>query len=316
MSASATARSKSAPAAECGHSAAVLIASAGDVAREIELRRNFFLSRLDGPVDERDLRDLTEMTTNEGEAIYRCDCDVLVRVDPMRTPQRFAADEYDERTLHKLHELHVATFVAKTWIRDLLPRGSRVLEIGSYVGGFLEAARRWGWKATGVDIGRDTAEYTAAKGYDVTTERFERIDFAPDSFDAVFIWNCFEQMPNANEVLERVHAIAKPGAPLVLYVPDGAVYAAAQRAFADGEPREGISPVVQQLAYNNLLGVPHHFGYSDASLARIVTRSGFVHDSTRNVPAIRPLRERLTACAREEEGRVEPAWIEAAFRKV
>jgi len=32
-----------------------------------------------------------------------------------------------------------------------------------------------------------------------------------------------------------------------------------------------------------------------------------------NVPAIRPLRDRLTQCAREEEERVEPAWIEAVF---
>lgn len=308
-------RSKSALAAECTHEATELVATPDDVATEIALRREFFLPRLEGRIDERDLRDLTEMTTNDAVAIALCvDCEILVRADPIRTGVRFACDEYDERTLRMLHELHVATFTARTTIHELLPRGSRVLEIGSYVGGFLEAARRWGWSAVGVDIGRDTAAFAAAQGFEVTTERFERIEFPAESFDGVFIWNCFEQMPNPAEVLERVHAISKRGAPLVLYVPDAAVYAAAERAFEAGEPREPVSPIVQQLAYNNLLGFPHHFGYSEASLTRTVESCGFSRQSITNVPAIRPLRDRLTKAARDEEQRVEPAWIEGIFR--
>jgi Methyltransferase domain len=309
-------RSRSALATECSHKATELVATPEDVAKEIALRREFFLPRLEGRVDERDLRDLTEMTTNDPAAIGRCvDCGILVRADAVRTAIRFACDEYDERTLRTLHELHVATFTAKTNIRDLLPAGSQVLEIGSYVGGFLEAARRWGWSPVGVDIGRDTAAYAAAKGFEVTTERFERCEFGLESFDGVFIWNCFEQMPNAAEVLERVREISKRGAPLVLYVPDAAVYVAAESAFTAGEPREPISPIVQQLAYNNLLGFPHHFGYGEGLLTRTVKGCGFTRESMTNVPAIRPLRDRLTKDARDEEQRVEPAWIEAIFRR-
>ncbi|HEY3054771.1 MAG TPA: hypothetical protein VGK31_02440, partial [Thermoanaerobaculia bacterium] len=83
--------------------------------------------------------------------------------------------------------------------------------------------------------------------------------------------------------------------------------------FQKGEPRAATSPIVQQLAYNNLLGFPHHFGYSEAALTRIVSGSGFTQRTFRIVPAIRPLRERLTPMAREEEKRVAPAWIEAVF---
>jgi len=291
-----------------------VIADEEDVAAEIALRREFFLPRLEGEIDPRDLRDLTEMTTNDPAPVYACGaCEVLVRDDDVRTPVRFACDEYEERTLRDLHELHVATFVAKTRIRDLLPSGSHVLEIGSYVGGFLEAARRWGWTAVGIDIGRDTAEFTAARGYDVTTERFERCEFRPESYDGVFIWNCCEQMTNPREVLQRVRVIAKRGAPLVVYVPDGAVYRDAERAFAAGEPRDTSSPVLQQLAYNNILGFPHHFGYAESSLTQLMLSAGFALHSAMNVPAIRPLRDRLTQAAREEEERVEPAWIEAVF---
>lgn len=308
------ARSKSALATECPHDQREVVASPEDVAREIELRRAFFLSRLEGPLDECDLRDLTEMTTNDPAAIDGCErCDVLVRSDSKRTATRFARDHYEQRTLRSLHDLHVATFTARPWIRELLPPGSRVLEIGSYVGGFLETARQWGWSAAGIDIGRETAAFTQAEGYEVTTERFERSDFPRASFDGIFIWNCFEQMTNPNEVLARARSIAKPDAPLVIEVPDGAVYRDAQRAFSEGEPRVEASPIVQQLAYNNLLGFPHHFGYSESSLTRIVGGAGFSLRTLHRVAAIRPLRERLTAKALEEEKRVAPAWIEAVF---
>jgi hypothetical protein len=120
-------------------------------------------------------------------------------------------------------------------------------------------------------------------------------------------------MTNPEEILSRVHSIAKPGAPLVIEVPDGAAYRDAERAFTEGEPRIETSRVVQQLAYNNLLGFPHHFGYSEASLTRIVSGGGFTLRTLRKVPAIRPLAERLTPMAREEETRVAPAWIEAVF---
>ncbi len=314
MCESVMARSKSALATECSHATREVVVSSEDVAHEIDLRREFFLSRLDGPVDQRDLRDLTEMTTRDPATIYRCAaCDVLVRADSARIAARFASDEYDERTLRMLHDLHVATFASRTAIRELLPRASSVLEIGSYVGGFLEVARRWGWNAVGIDIGRDTAAFTRQSGYDVMTERFERCDFAPRSFDGVFIWSCFEQMTNPEEVLARVHAVAKAGAPLVIEVPDGGVYHDAERAFSEGEPRIETSRIVQQLAYNNLLGFPHHFGYGEASLTRIVSGCGFTLRTLRKVPATRPLRERLTAMAREEETRVVPAWIEAVF---
>ena len=62
-----------------------------------------------------------------------------------------------------MDELHVDTFAAKTNIRDLLPRGSRVLEIGSYVGGFLETARRWGWTLRRAQATRAVLQYIGSR---------------------------------------------------------------------------------------------------------------------------------------------------------
>lgn len=297
------------------HSARTLLVSAQDVATEIELRREFFESRLQGPIDPDDLRDLTEMTIDDAAPIFRCECGVLLRDDHIRTPARFAGDHYGPRSLSGLHALHTDVFLKKTAIRDLAPAGSRVLEIGSYVGGFLEAARRWQWKAIGIDIGRDTARFTRELGYEVTTERFERCTFERESFDAVFIWSCFEQMTEPLAVLERVFEITKRGGWFAVTVPDGQAYVDAETAFAEGEPRLPRSHVVQRLAYNNLLGFPHRYGYGEDSLVRMITSRGFDAHSVTRVPAIRPLRERLTAAARDEEKRVPLDWIEAVFAK-
>src|SRR5438309_761450 len=125
-------KSKSALATECAHDSREIVASADDVGAEIDLRRQFFLARIEGALDACDLRDLTEMTTNGPAAIHRCiECDLLIRDDSSRIAANFAYDHYQERTLRSLHDLHVDTFSRKTHIRELLPRGSCVLEIGS-----------------------------------------------------------------------------------------------------------------------------------------------------------------------------------------
>ena len=286
--------------------------TADDVAREASLRREFFRGRLE--CDACDLRDVVDMTIDDDADVCLCDCGMLVRVDPTRTARRFAQDHYDDRTLESLRALHADTFLRKKNVRALLPAGSRVLEIGSYCCGFLEAARQWGWTAKGIDIGRDTAAFATSKGYDVTTERFERCDFDDASFDGVFIWSCFEQMTDADAVLDRVRQVLRDGAPLGLYVPDAAVYIEAERAFSRGEPRNASSPFVRWLAYNNLLGFPHRFGYTLPLLERKLAHHGFGLQGAQHVPAIRPLRESMTKAARDEEARTEPAWIEAIFR--
>ncbi|HLJ75716.1 MAG TPA: hypothetical protein VKU62_14075 [Thermoanaerobaculia bacterium] len=40
-----------------------------------------------------------------------------------------------------------------------------IVEVGSYVGGFLHVAREWGWDAIGVDVDRDTSHFAQAHGY-------------------------------------------------------------------------------------------------------------------------------------------------------
>ncbi len=81
-------------------------------------------------------------------SVYRCDgCRSIFR-DPAAVPcdleARYRHDAYPERELERLRTCEVAAFAedGDWWRAHVLVRGSRVLEIGSYVGGFLTLARR------------------------------------------------------------------------------------------------------------------------------------------------------------------------------
>ena len=69
----------------------------------------------------------------------------------------------------------------------------------------MSAATEWGWRASGIDIGPDTSRFTNAMGFDTRTA----FEFGSRSIDALFIWNCFEQLPDP-ERARREFATAQP----------------------------------------------------------------------------------------------------------
>jgi hypothetical protein len=70
------------------------------------------------------------------------------------------------------------------------------------------------------------------------------------------------------------------------------------------------------LAYSNLLGFPHRYGYSRHSLERLARDAGLRLERLSHEPAMRPQRDRMPAWARAEEARVDAkAWMEARFRR-
>ncbi|HYU24298.1 MAG TPA: hypothetical protein VEO74_03765, partial [Thermoanaerobaculia bacterium] len=80
-------------------------------------------------------------------------------------------------------------------------------------------------------------------------------------------------------------------------------------------PLDDHDALVVALGHANLLGFPHLYGFSAASLDRLAAAHGFTaaaHISSRHIP---PTRHRLTATARIEEQRVNDALgrLEAAF---
>ncbi len=253
------------------------------IAAELALRDAFFA---------RGQRDLTNMLLGTPAGILRCGaCGILIR-DEAPDQGAFREDRYDRTVLEALHAVHHAAFGEKEpEYRPLLRPGGRVVEIGSYVGGFLSTARRWGWSAIGVDIGNDTSRFTRSLGFDVRSTGLEECHFERESFDAAFIWNCFEQLEVPRIVLGEAHRVLRSRGILVLRVPDADFYVRCRS--------------VASLAYNGLLGWPHRFGFDAAALCRLAAEHGFAFQRMLRAPAILPLR-----MATRVSG-----WIEGTFRK-
>jgi SAM-dependent methyltransferase len=299
----------------CARPATATFLSREDVAAELETRGRFFGRRLNGRFSRAELRDLTDAALGIPAAILRCmRCGVLLR-DDVPGEELFRDDRYDADVLDRLHTMHARAFREKEAdYRPLLPPGASVVEVGSYVGGFLTAAAEWGWRATGNDIGRAAVRFCRRRGLDAHDLHLQECNLAGSSWDGVFVWNCFEQMDNPRELLEEAHRVLRGAGLLVIRVPDAALYIRCEQ-----EIDRGDDDALRVLAYNGVLGWPHRFGYDAAALRVLVEDHGFAFADSLRRAAIRPLRDAMHPWARQEEATIvreaRLGWLELMFRK-
>ena len=214
--------------------------------------------------------DLTEfMHGSEGLLEVCAGCGVTVRLED--SPASYEIDAYDPGLLQTLYPRYLHAFHAKAnSYRPLLPARADVLEVGSHLGAFLQAAEEWGWRPRGFDIGRETTAFARSQGHSVFREAVEDARLTARSADAIFIWNCFEQLPDPRRVLGACYELVRPGGLLVVRVPNIEFYRRKRR-----ERRRALPTAIRSLAFNNLLGFPYLTGYGPSSLSGLLERHGF-----------------------------------------
>ena len=213
----------------CGGSGGRALLTADEVRAEQRWLERFHRLRLEPSpdADGDDAKDRASFTQSDSRTVVACTaCGTVLRVprpSPDAVEETYAQDRYGRATLDELAANQDAFFVAK--LAQLAPQlalrdGARVLEVGSFVGGFLHAARERGWRATGVDVGEETSRYVRARGFDV--RRGDVLDLALEpGFAAAFVWSTFDQLGDPAAVLDRLRALLVPGGLLVLRVPNG-----------------------------------------------------------------------------------------------
>ena len=251
------------------------IAGPEEVRREIEALWEFHGWRLRPDTPPEYLTDRVAFSQRPPVGLLRCtDCGLVYRTPGERAGELhdvYAAESPARAVLESLFENQRRSY--RTEARRLtreLGRAGYGLEVGSYVGAFLSAAREAGWRFEGVDINESTNAFAREHGLTVTCAELDSI--APNrAFDAVAIWNCLDQLPDPRRALLAAHSLLRGGGVLAIRVPNGAFYARVRRLL-DG-PAAPVARVL--LAHNNLLTFPYRYGFTLRALGVLLEKTGF-----------------------------------------
>jgi SAM-dependent methyltransferase len=290
----------------CGHADATRIADADDIRHEMESLWAIHDRRLRPGVPAERLMDRVTFSEEPPFQLVRCnECELIYR-NPADRPDAvtatYADDEIDPGTLAALHRTQLPFYRKEARrLLSFVARPGRVLEVGSYVGAFLAAARERGIGAEGLDINAATNDFTRSLGFIVHDGDIQSADL-PGAFDTVVVWNTFDQLADPRAALRRVRALLNPGGAIALRVPNGAFYAMHRRA---GRLR------ILGLAHNNLLGFPYRFGFTPSSLRRLVEEVGFVVVGMRGDTLVSTADEWTRPWAR-----AEAAVVRAVLRRI
>jgi len=159
------------------------------------------------------------------------------------------------------YDAHSAAFYRRPaaskvdWLLQHRPPGT-LLEIGCGEGWFLEAARRAGFDASGIDADADRVTTARRRGFEVRQGLVE--DLAVDErFDVVFHCDLLSHFPEPIAALRRMSALTRPGG--VLFFEVGLL----------GAPMRAWYPHIDGI------GLPQHrWLYSERALGTLFLRAG------------------------------------------
>jgi 2-polyprenyl-3-methyl-5-hydroxy-6-metoxy-1,4-benzoquinol methylase len=98
--------------------------------------------------------------------------------------------------------------------------GRQLLDVGAYLGVFIEVAQQAGWDATGLEPSLWAVDYASERGLQMVRGTLEEANFSTDSFDAVTMWDVIEHLGNPLEELCHSYRILKPGGWIAVHTMD------------------------------------------------------------------------------------------------
>ena len=231
--------------AVCGHADATPLAESDDIRAEVEDLWAFRERRLRPGTPTARLMDRVAFSEHPPWRLVRCrDCGLVYRNPAERRKELteiYARTTSTPDVLRSLHETQLpAVRVQAHELREALGRGGSGLEVGSYVGAFLAAARDEGLNVEGLDINPEVNAFTRSLGFVVHDG--ELTTFAPNRvFDTVAIWNTFDQLADPRGVLLAAWRLLRPSGVLAIRVPSGAFYASVRRWLAGNAMRRSAA---------------------------------------------------------------------------
>jgi SAM-dependent methyltransferase len=128
------------------------------------------------------------------------------------------AEYFDYLADRRAHEANFRRRVRQ--LQRLIPAGSRVFEIGSSYGLFLNLARRH-WQVRGCDISDEPCRFAGGElKLDVQCGDFLQIDLSPGAVDAICLWDTVEHIDDLGGYMERIAEVLPVGGVLALTTGD------------------------------------------------------------------------------------------------
>jgi len=260
--------------AVCSSAESDEIVSIDEAKHEVELLWEYHQARLRADIPAEHLMDRVAFSQRPPLRLVRChDCGLVYRNPVERASELAAIYEEDspaEGVLRTLHDTQRPAYDAQAArLTEIFGRRGTGIEVGSYVGAFLAAARDAGWQFAGVDVNAETNAFTRSLGFQVHDGTIESLD--PERrADVVAIWNCLDQLHDPASAVRAARAHLAPGGMLAVRVPNGACYAAFRPLL-----KSPLAAIAREwLAQNNLLGFPYRFGFTPTAVTRLVERNG------------------------------------------
>lgn len=302
--------------AVCGSAGHRVICSAEEIAAQLSYLREFHRRRLRlaGEAAEKALSDRAAFTQSYTTEVASCrSCGLVYRES--RPPadaitSAYRTDEYGAERLASLFDSQYEIARAKLprMYEHLAGRPTpAIVEIGSFVGGFLAAAGEIGWRATGVDPGREVGDFCRARGLEILRTTAAEATVPAGAIDGVAIWNTFDQLPDPRPTLAAARRWLRPGGLLVVRVPNGACFRSLVRTLRRG-PLNLRSLLLSAMAWNNLLGFPYLWGYSPGPLDRLLSGFGFARVDLHGDTLTRLADAQTRTWARWEEAVLKLGW--------
>jgi SAM-dependent methyltransferase len=277
----------------CGGDTTTQVADQDAILEEMERLWSFHGRRLRHPVPPRYLTDrvvfsqlppIRLVTCCGCGHVYRNPCERAIALREV-----YAGAAADEGVYRSLLAVQRTTYTAQ--VRRVIKLSGRVhrgLEVGSYVGGFLAAARDAGCSFTGLDVNADASAFAARQGFQVIAGAIEDVD-PRQPYDAVVIWNTFEQLPDGRLAASAARRLMRDGGTFAVRVPNGDFYIQWRRRLSGSLG----TAVERMLAHNNLLGFPYRQGFTASSIARVLSDAGFTIEAVHGDTLV-PIADRWT----------------------
>lgn len=283
----------------------------------------FHMKRLSPRTPPERLVDRVAFSQDRPWRVVRCDACGLVFRNPaekrVELREAYTAEAPPRDALMALHDAQRASCVPQARrLRRLLRRRGRGLEVGSYVGAFLAAARDARWQFEGLDVNRDLNDFTRSLGFTVHDGDLEHFR-SERRYDAVAIWNTFDQLPDPRAAVLAAAGLLRPGGVLAIRVPNGGAYASLRARLHRHGPMRRVASAV--MAHNNLLTFPYRFGFTPYALEGLLADAGLAVERVVFDSLVPTADEWTRPWARVEERLLRPLtrlskpWFEIYARK-